>query len=129
MSIRQLDLDAQLPGTYPNTSERAQMGLKLNRFCYDLRLPENRALYKSDPDGQMERYALDEEDRRLIRAKDWLGLVRRGGNVFPLLRLAQMHGDNLEAVAAQMRGETVEEYMASRDFEMFGAAPPKPKGG
>ena len=62
MASRQLDLDALPPGTYANTGELAQNGLKLNRFCYDLRRPENRAAYKADPDGQMALYAVEAAD-------------------------------------------------------------------
>jgi hypothetical protein len=65
----------------------------------------------------MERYGIDPVDRGLIRAKDWLALVKRGANVFVLLRLSLMHGDSLTATGAQMRGETVEEYLASRKIK------------
>jgi hypothetical protein len=37
--------------------------------------------------------------------------------VFVLLRLSLMHGDSLTATGAQMRGETVEEYLASRKIK------------
>ncbi len=116
MRSRQLDADALPPGTYLNSGDAARRGLKVNRFCYDLRVPENRAAFTADPEAAMERYALDEADRALIRAKDWLGLIKRGANVFPLLRLADLCGDGLIATGAQMRGETVEQYLATRNL-------------
>lgn len=116
MRTRQID-EAALPhGTYLNSGAAARAGMKVNRFCYDLRDPANRAAFSSDPEAAMERYALAEEDRALIRAKDWLGLIKRGANVFVLLRLAQLCGDGLVAVGAQMRGETPEQYLATRNI-------------
>jgi protocatechuate 4,5-dioxygenase alpha subunit len=114
ISSRQIDPDALPEGTYLNSGEAARRGLKINRFCYDLRRPENRAAFEADAEACMERYALDPEDRALIRQKDWLGLIKRGANVFVLLRLAQLCGDGLIATGAQMRGETVEQYLATR---------------
>jgi LysR family pca operon transcriptional activator len=103
-------------GTYLNTGVPASRALRFNRFCYDLRHEENRDRFQADPEAAMQRYALDPEDRALVRARDWLGLVKRGANVFPLLRLSQLCGQGLAATGAQMRGETLEEYLASRQL-------------
>jgi protocatechuate 4,5-dioxygenase alpha subunit len=111
---RQIDFDAVPAGTYLNSGQPAQAGLHFNRFCYDLRHPANRDAFQNDPEACMARHGLDPEDRALIRHRDWLGLIRRGANVFVLLRLAQLCGDGLVETGAQMRGETVEEYLASR---------------
>lgn len=114
MSSRQLDFHDIPAGTYLNTGEAASGALRINKFCYDLRHPENRESFQADPAALMDRYRLTVEERALIEARDWLGLVQRGANVFPLLRLSQLCGDGLAATGAQMRGETLEEYLASR---------------
>lgn len=114
MGSRQLDIDTPPAGTYLNSGELATRGRRINRFCYDLREPANRAAFEADSEAAMERAALDPEDRALVRARDWLGLVQRGANVFVLLRLSQLCGDGLAATGAQMRGETLAEYLASR---------------
>jgi hypothetical protein len=111
---RQIDFDAAPPGTYLNSGDAAQTGLRINRFCYDLRHPASRDAFRSDPEICMECHGLEAEDRALIRSRDWLGLVKRGANVFVLLRLAQLCGDGLTETGAQMRGETVAAYLASR---------------
>lgn len=105
MPSRQIDPDRLPAGTYLNTGAAASRAPRFNRFCYDLRHPENRDGFRADP-----------EDRVLVRARDWLGLVRRGANVFPMLRLSQLCGDGLAATGAQMRGETVEQYLAGRQL-------------
>jgi protocatechuate 4,5-dioxygenase alpha subunit len=112
--VKQVDLDHPPAGTYFNTGAAARRGLRLNRFCYDLRHPTNREAYRADREALMDKYGLTEEERRLVRAGDWLGLVRYGANLFVILRLADLHGDGLTAVGAQMRGQSVEEYLATR---------------
>lgn len=116
MPSRQLDPDRLPAGTYLNTGAAASRTLRFNRFCYDLRHPENRESFRADPEAAMERYGLDPEERALVRARDWLGLVQRGANVFPLLRLSQLCGDGLAATGARMRGETLEQYLAGRQL-------------
>ncbi len=116
MKSRQIDPGALPSGTYLNSGDAARRGLKINRFCYDLRTPDNRAAFEADRDAAMDRYGIDPIDRELIAEKNWLALIQRGANVFPLLRLAQLCGDGLIATGAQMRGETVEQYLATRNL-------------
>jgi hypothetical protein len=114
MTLRQLDLAALPAGTYANTGQAARDGRAVNRFCYDLKEPGNRRAFLDDPEAEMERCGLAPEIRQLIREHDWLGLIQRGANIFPLIRLSMLCGDNLEATGAQMRGESLEEYLTSR---------------
>lgn len=112
--MRQVDLDHPPAGTYYNTGDAARRGFRLNRFCYDFRYPANRDAYRSDAEAHMNSYGLIEEERRLVRAGDWLGLIHYGVNLFVLLRLAELQGDGLTAVGARMRGQSVADYLASR---------------
>ena len=49
-----------------------------------------------------------------MRERDWLGLVRYGVNFFVLEKFARLVGkSNLEVYAA-MRGESFEEFLATR---------------
>jgi hypothetical protein len=112
--VRQIDPARLPPGTYLNTGATANRALRVNRLCYDLKEPGNRAAFEADAEAQMALYDLEPEDRQLIRERDWLGLVKRGANVFPLLRLSHLCGDGLAGTGAQMRGETLEQYLATR---------------
>ncbi|MFM2128622.1 MAG: hypothetical protein RL477_168 [Pseudomonadota bacterium] len=112
--MKQVDLERPPAGTYYNTGAAARRGYRLNRFCYDFRYPANRDAYRADAEALMARYGLNDGEKCLVRAGDWLGLVRYGANVFVVLRLAELHGDGLTAVGAKMRGQTVEEYLSSR---------------
>lgn len=113
--ISQIDARHLPEGTYLNTGRIATSGLRINRFCYDLKDPANRAAWQQDPQALMDRYGVAAEDRALIAAHDWLGLVKRGANVFVLLRLSNLCGYGLSGTGAQMRGQSLEEYLSTRD--------------
>jgi len=50
----------------------------------------------------------------MVRARDWLGMLRYGVNHFLVFRVAGAVGDGLVATGAKMRGETLEEFMRTR---------------
>jgi len=115
MNSRQIDFDALPAGTYLYTGHAASRGLTINRLCYELKDPANREAYKADPEAVFDRYRLDPELRDLIRENDWLGLIKAGANAFALMRLSALHGFGLAGTGAQMRGETLEQYLATRE--------------
>ena len=101
-------------GTYPFDIPTGVRNARLNRFFWDLRLPERRTAFRADEVGCCLAAGLDEDEIELVRARDWLGLVRRGANFFVLEKFARLVGvSNLE-VYAEMRGETFDEFLATR---------------
>ncbi len=114
MHSRQIDFERPPMGTYLNSGAAARNGLRINRFCYDLREPARREAFRADEASAMAAYGLDEAETALIRERDWLGLVRRGANMFVLVRLTHLCGVSLPAAGAQMRGESLERYLAGR---------------
>ena len=103
-----------LEGTYPFDLRSSMKTLRLNRFFWNLRLAEQRELFQRDENEAMRQAGLNDEERSLVRARDWLGLVRYGVNFFVLEKFARVvRMSNLE-VYAQMRGETFEEFLKTR---------------
>ena len=49
----------------------------------------------------------------LVARRDWTGLVDAGGSIYVLLKIAATVGQNLLQIGAQMRGETLDAFMAS----------------
>lgn len=73
-----------------------------------------RGRYSADPEGLMRESGLDETERRLVRERDWIGLIRRGANFFVLEKFARVaRKSNLE-VYAEFRGETLDEFLQTR---------------
>ena len=93
---------------------RSAAGYRINKLSASLTDPDNRAAFVRDEAAYCERFGLTSDEQRLIAERDWNGIVAAGGNVYVFLKIAATIGSNLIEVGAEMRGETVEEFMATR---------------
>lgn len=111
----QLEGIESLPGTYVFDLARSAKALTLNRFLHGLTVPEKRALFRDDPEAAFERAGLSEAERVLVRNLDWRGLIRYGASFFTLEKLARVRGVSNPEMVAAMRGETLEEFLKTRN--------------
>jgi hypothetical protein len=110
----QLEGIESIAGTYPFDLKTSLRTLRLNRFFWLLARPEQRALFQDDEEEAMRRAELSDEEKALVRARDWIGFVRYGVNFFVLEKFARVvKMSNLE-VYAKMRGESFEDFMKTR---------------
>ncbi len=91
----------------------SQRGYRINKFAKSLTTPAGRAAYAADPEAAMLGYGLTAEERGLIDARDWQGLLNHGAAVYLLAKLALARGESLFDIGAQMRGQTVAEFQTS----------------
>ncbi len=103
-----------LEGTYPFTQARSQANLKINAFLHDLVQPKHRERFKHDFAALAREYGLSAEEQSLIERRDWLALVRRGVSFFVLEKMAAVLGVSNPQVYAAFRGETLEQFLATR---------------
>ena len=106
--------DWGIPGTYVFDAKRSRLGYRLNKLCMSLTKPENRTAFKADPESYMEKYAVPEEQRQAVRDRDWLRLIKLGGNIYLLIKIAEVFGVGLYGMGAQQRGETMEQFLQTR---------------
>ena len=107
--------DWGIPGTYVFDHSRSRLGYELNKLAYSLTDPANRDAFRSDEESYMTRFGLSEEQKAAIRRRDWLALVKEyGGNVYYIYKLGAATGAGLYHMGAQMRGETYEQFLATR---------------
>ena len=104
-----------LEGTYLFDLERSARALRLNRFLHGLTVPEKRALYKEKPEAALEQAGLTQEERRMVNALDWAALIRYGASFFCLEKLARVRGVSNPEMVAGFRGETLEEFLKTRN--------------
>jgi gallate dioxygenase len=110
----QLEGVEALGGTYPFDVARSVERMRINRFFWSLTQPAFRERFVADEAGLVRESGLSDEEAALVRARDWLGLVRYGANFFVLEKaLRVLKVTNLHAYA-QMRGETFEEFLRTR---------------
>jgi protocatechuate 4,5-dioxygenase alpha chain len=114
--VKQSERDLANPteGSYLLTVSLAQQAYRLSAFCRGLMKPENREALKADEERCLREAGLSEPEIAMVRARDWLAMVRYGVNHFLVFRLAGAMGDGLTAAGAQMRGETLEQFASTR---------------
>jgi gallate dioxygenase len=108
----------ELSGTYLFDLDRSAKNYKLNRFLHDLVIPEHRAAFMADPEAAFAAADLPDNERDMIRRRDWQALIRHGAIFFVLEKLAAVVGVSNPAVYAAFRGESLEEFLKSRNTQV-----------
>jgi hypothetical protein len=101
-------------GTYVFDLRVSNKALKLNRFFWNMIGADYRQRFVQDQERSLEDAGLNEQEKALIRARDWLGLVQYGANFFVLEKFARVVKKTNMEVYAIMRGESFEEFLATR---------------
>jgi len=101
------------PDSYVYTGPMSTAGRDLNRFALSLKVPANRAAFLRDEDGYMRAFNLPDTTMKLVRARDWTGLITAGGHLQAILKIAATVGQNLWHIGAHNAGVPVEELLAA----------------
>jgi gallate dioxygenase len=109
----------KLPGTYPFTLERSVKAYRLNSFLHSLLQPERRKRFLDDPEGLFEEAGLGEEERRMLRARDWRALMHHGAIFFLLEKLGAVVGTTNLHIYAAMRGESLDDFLKTRNTKVL----------
>jgi len=104
-----------IKGVYPFTVLRSQRSFRINRFLHELIVPEHRRRFKEDAETLFQEWDLTEEERTLIRNRDWRGLIRYGTSFFMLEKLGAVVGTSNLHIYAAMRGQPLEEFLKTRN--------------
>ena len=104
-----------LEGTYPFTLARSRKAYRLNKFLHDLIIPDKRGRFVVAQEQAFEEAALTEEERDLVRRRDWQGMIRYGVIFFMLEKLGAVLGVSNLHIYAAMRGETLEAFQKTRN--------------
>lgn len=106
-----------IPGTTIFDLRKSAQGYRLNKLCGSLCDPKNRDAFKADEEAYMARFRLTEEEKRLIEKRDFAGMIHAGMNIYWMLKMGAVTGNSLYRMGAQMRGETYEEFLGTRNFK------------
>ncbi len=101
-----------IPGTTIFDGRMALKGYGLNKMCYSFNKAENRQAYLDDPEGYMDRFGLTDAQKQACRDRDVLAMIREGGNIYYLAKLAGIYRLNMQDIGAQQTGVSVEEFKA-----------------
>lgn len=103
----------ELPGTLVFTGERSRAGYRLNRLAMSLVDPANRKSFLADETAYMGAAGLTPGEQDMVRRRDWAAMIAHGGNIYLILKIAGTVGQTLLQMGAQMRGETLDTFMAT----------------
>lgn len=108
----------ELKGTYPFTIASSVKAYRLNKFLHAMTDPEHRARFLKDPEASFAEAGLTEEEAALVRNRDWPGMIHYGVIFFMLEKLAAVTGESNLHVYAAMRGESLEDFLATRNTQV-----------
>lgn len=101
-----------VPGTTVFDGVQAMKGYALNKMCYSFNDAANRAAFLDDEDAYCAKYALNEEQRAAIKAKNVLQLIDAGGNAYYLAKFAGIFKLDMQDIGAQQTGMTKDQFKA-----------------
>lgn len=99
-----------IPGTYLFDRHRSRQGYHLNMFFFSLMKDENRKAFLADEDKYLDRFPMTAEQRKAVLARDWLGMIKLGGNIYYMSKMGATLGRSFQYMAGAMSGVTQEEY-------------------
>jgi gallate dioxygenase len=109
----------KLEGTYPYTIERSVKAFRLNTFLHELVKPEFRKQFLADPEPLFAQHQLTEEERDLVRRRDWRGLIHYGVIFFLLEKFGAVVGTTNLHIYAAMRGQSLEDFQKTRNAQVL----------
>lgn len=114
-AARQLRGVEKLSGTYPFDYARSVKAYRLNDFLHRMIEPAHRARFLADPEGAFADAGLTEEERDLVRRRDWRGMIHYGVIFFMLEKLGAVVGVSNLHIYAAMRGQSLEDFRKTRN--------------
>lgn len=113
---QQRDKSRHIPGTTIFDGAESRKGYRINKFAMSFTKPENRAAFTADEEAYMESWNLSDTEKQFLRDRDYRGLIDEcGGNIYMIMKLGTCTGHGLYHVGAQLRGQTFEDFMATRN--------------
>jgi protocatechuate 4,5-dioxygenase alpha chain len=106
-----------VPGTTIFDAEQSRRGYHLNQFCMSLMKAENRARFKADQRAYLNEWAMSEEQKQAVLARDLNRCIALGGNIYFLAKIGATDGLSFQQMAGSMTGLSEAQY---RDMMIAG---------
>ncbi|MBL4826234.1 MAG: protocatechuate 4,5-dioxygenase subunit alpha [Spongiibacteraceae bacterium] len=99
-----------IPGTYVFDFDRSHQGYHLNMFCMTLLKAENRKAFLADEREYLQGFPMTDEQRQAVMDRDWLGMIKLGGNIYYTSKIGATDGRSFQYIAGKMCGMVQEDY-------------------
>ncbi len=101
-----------VPGTTVFDAEQSRKGYWLNQFCMSLMKAHNRVRFKANERAYLDEWAMNEEQKRAVLARDLNRCIAAGGNIYFLAKIGATDGKSFQQMAGSMTGMSEDEYRA-----------------
>ena len=92
---------------------------RINDYLHRMVEPAHREMFKRDPEASFAAAGLTEQEKDLIRRRDWRGLLHYGVIFFMLEKLGAVVGVSNLHIYAAMRGESLEDFQRTRNAQVM----------
>lgn len=111
-----------IPGTLVFTAARARKGYHLNQFAMSLMKADSRQRFKADERAYLDEWAISEEAKQAVLARDYNAMLDLGGNIYFLSKLFSTDGISFAEAVSTMTDMSWPEY---RQMMMDGGRSPE----
>jgi protocatechuate 4,5-dioxygenase, alpha chain len=111
-----------VPGTTIFDADQSRKGYWLNQFCMSLMKAENRERFKKDERAYLDEWAMTEEQKQAVLARDLNRCIQLGGNIYFLAKVGATDGKSFQQMAGSMTGMSEDDY---RNMMVAGGRDPK----
>lgn len=100
----------EIPGTYLFDSKMAKKGYGLNKMCFSFNNQDARDEFNADPDAYCDKFKLTDAQKKAVKEKDIIAMLREGGSIYYLAKYAGLLKLNMQDIGALQTGMSVEEF-------------------
>jgi protocatechuate 4,5-dioxygenase alpha subunit len=104
----------QIPDNPLFDRRRSLQGYRLNKMAMGLTRPENRQAFREDESAYLDRYGLTPEEKTAVMSRDWREMVRRGGNLFFILKISAIDPVRMTEIGAHQVGMDHADFLRAR---------------
>ena len=101
---------SDIPDTVVFDADMARLGYHLNQFCMSLMKAPNRDRFRADERAYLDEWAMSEEQKLAVLARDYNLMLSLGGNIYFLAKIFATDGKSFQYAAASMTGMSQEAY-------------------
>jgi len=112
-----------IPGTYIFDGEHSRAGYHLNMFCMSLNEVVNRQAFADNQSTYLDRFPMTAEQKTAVLDRDWLGMLRLGGNIYYTFKIAVFDQLSMQHVGALMSGNAAMTVDDFRQMMLAGGRP------
>ncbi len=99
-----------VPGTTIFDADQSRKGYWLNQFCMSLMKADNRARFKAGERAYLDEWAMTEDQKQAVLARDLNRCIALGGNIYFLAKIGATDGKSFQQMAGSMTGMSEDEY-------------------